>query len=93
MNLLKIRERGSGTLKEVIKYLLEMLVDFPDKLKISTIQLDNVTVLRIAADPADIGKIIGKQGRVIKAIRTIVNASTIKEKNKTVIEIIEDKEE
>jgi predicted RNA-binding protein YlqC (UPF0109 family) len=93
MNLLKIRERGSGTLKEVIKYLLEMLVDFPDKLKISTIQLDNVTVLRIAADPADIGKIIGKQGRVIKAIRTIVNAATIKEKNKTVIEIIEDKEE
>jgi len=93
MNLLKIREWGSGTLKEVIKYLLEMLVDFPDKLKISTIQLDNVTVLRIAADPADIGKIIGKQGRVIKAIRTIVNAATIKEKNKTVIEIIEDKEE
>ena len=93
MNLLKIRERGSGTLKEVIKYLLEMLVDFPDKLKISTIQLDNVTVLRIAADPADIGKIIGKQGRVIKAIRTIVSGATIKEKNKTVIEIIEDKEE
>lgn len=82
---------GSVTLKEVVNYLLKMLVDFPDKLKINTIKLNNVTILKITADPADIGKIIGKQGRVIKAIRTITNAATIKETNKTVIEIIEDK--
>lgn len=76
-------------MKEVIDYLLKMLVDFPDSLNINTIKLNNVTVLEIVADPADIGKIIGKQGRVIKAIRTIVNAATIKEKTKTVIEIRE----
>ena len=56
-------------------------------------KLNNVTVLEIVADPADIGKIIGKQGRVIKAIRAIVNAATIKEKNKTIIEIREGREE
>ena len=78
-------------MKEVIDYLLKMLVDFPDSLNINTIKLNNVTVLEIVADPADIGKIIGKQGRVIKAIRTIVNAATIKEKTKTVIEIREGK--
>lgn len=76
-------------MKEVIDYLLKMLVDFPDSLNINTIKLNNVTVLEIVADPSDIGKIIGKQGRAIKAIRTIVNAATIKEKTKTVIEIRE----
>lgn len=76
-------------MKEVIDYLLKMLVDFPDSLNINTIKLNNVTVLEIMADPADIGKIIGKQGRVIKAIRAIVNAATIKENNKTTIEIRE----
>lgn len=80
-------------MKEVIDYLLKMLVDFPDSLKINTMKLNNVTVLEIVADPADIGKIIGKQGRVIKAIRAIVNAATVKEKTKTIIEIREAREE
>ncbi len=80
-------------MKEIIDYLLKMLVDFPDSLNINTIKLNNVTVLEIAADPADIGKIIGKQGRVIKAIRAIVNAATVKEKTKTIIEIREAREE
>ena len=80
-------------MKEVIDYLLKMLVDFPDSLKINTMKLNNVTVLEIVADPADIGKIIGKQGRVIKAIRAIVNAATIKEKNRTIIEVREGKED
>lgn len=78
-------------MKEIINYLLKMLVDYPDKIKINTTQLDNVTFLEIVADPADIGKIIGKQGKVIKAIRTIVNAATIKEKTKTIIDIREEK--
>ncbi len=80
-------------MKEIIGYLLKMLVDFPDSLNINTIKLNNVTVLEIVADPADIGKIIGKQGRVIKAIRAIVNAATVKEKTKTIIEIREAREE
>ncbi|MDD3631248.1 MAG: KH domain-containing protein [Atribacterota bacterium] len=80
-------------MKEIIDYLLKMLVDFPDSLNINTIKLNNVTVLEIVADPADIGKIIGKQGRVIKAIRAIVNAATVKEKTKTIIEIREAREE
>ena len=78
-------------MKAVIDDLLKMLIDFPDSLDINTFKLNNVTVLEIVADPADIGKIIGKQGRAIKAIRTIVNAATIKEKTKTVIEIREGK--
>lgn len=80
-------------MKEIIDYLLKMLVDFPGSLNINTIKLNNVTVLEIVADPADIGKIIGKQGRVIKAIRAIVNAATVKEKTKTIIEIREAREE
>ncbi|MDD3656296.1 MAG: KH domain-containing protein [Atribacterota bacterium] len=78
-------------MNELIEYLLKMLVDFPDKLKINRIDQDNMTILEITADPSDIGKIIGKQGRVIKAIRAITNAATIKERNRTIIEIMESK--
>jgi predicted RNA-binding protein YlqC (UPF0109 family) len=46
--------------------------------------------LQITADSADLGKIIGKQGRVIKSIRTVINAATIKEKKRTIIEISEE---
>ncbi|MFZ2330152.1 MAG: KH domain-containing protein [Atribacterota bacterium] len=78
-------------MRETIDYLLKKLVDFPDRLRVDKKKLDNVTILEISAEPADIGKIIGKEGRVIKAIRAIVSAATIKEKNKTIIEIIESK--
>lgn len=76
-------------MKDTIEYLLKSIVDYPDKLKISEVMREKVTVLEISADPSDMGKIIGRQGRVIKAIRTIVKAATIKENKKTMIELIE----
>jgi uncharacterized protein len=75
--------------KEVIEYLLREIVDFPDKLNLSEVEDEKITVLEIRVDPSDMGKVIGKQGRVIKAIRTIVKAATIKDKKRTVIEIID----
>lgn len=77
-------------MKTLIEYLLKMLVDCPEKLKINeSISDNNITKLVIIPDPNDIGKIIGKQGRIIKAIRTIVNAATMKCNNKIIIEIAE----
>ena len=76
-------------MKENIEYLAKSIVDFPDQVKVSKIEGEIVTVLEIRVDPNDIGKIIGKQGRVIKAIRTIAKAATIKDNKRTVIEIVE----
>ncbi len=73
----------------MIEFLLKLIVDYPDKVQINEVNEERVTVLEISVHPNDVGKIIGKQGRVIKAIRTIVRAATIKENKRTVIEIIE----
>ena len=73
-------------MQELIDYLLKLLVDFPDRLKISKTELSNVTVFEITADPTD----IGKQGRVIKAIRVIANAVAIKKRSKVIIQLIDD---
>jgi predicted RNA-binding protein YlqC (UPF0109 family) len=77
-------------LEELVEYLLKLIVDFPEKLIIKKIERENVTILEIIADPTDLGKIIGKQGRVIKSLRTVINAATIKEKKRTIIEISEE---
>lgn len=76
-------------MKDMIEFLLKLIVDYPDKVQINEVNEERVTVLEISVHPNDVGKIIGKQGRVIKAIRTIVRAATIKENKRTVIEIIE----
>ena len=77
-------------MEELVEYLLKLIVDFPEKLIIKKIEQENITILEITADPIDLGKIIGKQGRVIKSLRTIINAATIKEKKRIIIEISEE---
>ena len=66
-----------------------MVVDYPDNLIIDEVAKENLIKLEISADPSDIGKIIGKKGRLIKAIRAITNAANRREKDRTIIEIKE----
>lgn len=76
-------------MKEVVEYLLKSMIDFPDQLKINEVISENIILLEIYVDPRDMGKIIGKQGKVIKAIRMMVKAATIKNKKRTIVKIIE----
>ncbi|MFW6149792.1 MAG: KH domain-containing protein [Atribacterota bacterium] len=76
-------------MRDIIEFLLKEIVNFPDRVQINEINGDNLYVLEISVDSTDVGKIIGKQGRVIKAIRTIVKAATIKDDKKTIIKISE----
>jgi len=76
-------------LKDIIDFLLKEIVNFPDRVQINEINGEELNVLEISVDPADVGKIIGKQGRVIKAMRSIVKAATIKDDKKTIIKIFE----
>ncbi|MBN2394997.1 MAG: KH domain-containing protein [Candidatus Atribacteria bacterium] len=76
-------------MKEVIEYLLKSIVDFPEQLKVNEVNGEQIILLEVRSDPRDMGKIIGKEGKVIKAIRVIAKAATIKQKKKTIIKIIE----
>jgi predicted RNA-binding protein YlqC (UPF0109 family) len=76
-------------LKKLIKYIIQALVDHPEQIVISEIEGRQVTVLEVKAAKEDLGKIIGKQGRNAKAIRTILNAASAKVKKRTIMEIIE----
>jgi predicted RNA-binding protein YlqC (UPF0109 family) len=76
-------------LKELIKHIIQAMVDHPEQIVISEIEGKQVTVLEIKAAKEDLGKIIGKQGRNYKAIRTILNAASAKTKKRTIMEIIE----
>ena len=76
-------------MKDIIVFLLKEIVNFPDRVQINEINGEKINILEISVDSTDVGKIIGKQGRVIKAIRIIVKAATIKDDKKTIIKISE----
>ena len=77
------------TLKELTKRMIQALVDHPEQIVISEVEGKQVTVLEIQVAKEDLGKIIGKQGRNAKAIRTILNAASAKLKKRTILEIVE----
>jgi len=76
-------------LKDLIKRIVQALVDNPEQVEILEVKTENVSVLEIKVAKEDIGKIIGKQGRTAQAIRTILNAASAKVKKRTIMEIIE----
>ncbi len=77
------------TMKEIIKYIVQELVDHPDQVEVSEIEGKEIAVLELKVAKEDIGKIIGKQGRTAQAIRTILSAVSGKAKKRTVLKIIE----
>jgi uncharacterized protein len=78
-----------GELKELIEYVSKSLVDMPDDVKVTEIVGEQTTVIELKVDKSDLGKVIGKQGRTARALRTILNAASTKLKKRSVLEIIE----
>ena len=76
-------------MKELISYIAQSLVDRPGDVIVSEVEGNQTTVLELKVAKADLGKIIGKQGRTAKAIRTILGAASAKEHKRTVLEIVE----
>jgi predicted RNA-binding protein YlqC (UPF0109 family) len=76
-------------LAKLIEYMAKMLVDVPDQVFVNEIAGENTTVLELKVAKEDIGKIIGKQGRTARAIRTVLNGASTKLRKRTVLEIIE----
>ncbi|MFQ5736126.1 MAG: KH domain-containing protein [Thermodesulfobacteriota bacterium] len=76
-------------MKDLIEYIAKALVDNPEQVKVTEIEGERTSVIELAVAKEDLGKIIGKQGRTAKAIRTILTAASTKIKKRSVLEIIE----
>ena len=76
-------------MKDLIKRIAEALVDHPEQVEVLEVEGEQVLVLELKVAKEDIGKIIGKQGRTARAIRTILNAASGKAKKRAVLEIID----
>ena len=79
----------SSELKTLIEFVSKALVDMPDQVEVNEIEGEQTTVLELKVDKSDLGKIIGKQGRTARALRTILNAASTKLRKSSVLEIIE----
>ena len=78
-----------GSLKEVIETIAKALVDSPDEVAVREIDGDATTVIELKVAPGDLGKVIGKQGRTARAMRTLLRAAGMKLKKRFVLEILE----
>ena len=75
-------------MKELVEILAKALVDKPEEVQVNEVKKEETLVLQLTVDKDDMGKVIGKQGKVAKSIRTVVRAAAIKEGKKVVVEII-----
>ncbi len=79
-------------MKDLVEYIAKQLVDKPEAVSVKETQGDSITIIEIRTAPEDSGKIIGREGRIANAIRTIVKASAAKQQKRVTVEILtEDK--
>ncbi|MBU4414593.1 MAG: KH domain-containing protein [Proteobacteria bacterium] len=76
-------------MKDLIKYIAQALVDHPEQVSVSEVEGNQTSVLELTVAKDDLGKVIGKQGRTARAMRTILSAASAKIKKRTVLEILE----
>ncbi|MBW1728398.1 MAG: KH domain-containing protein [Deltaproteobacteria bacterium] len=76
-------------MKELIDYIARALVDNPEQVEVSEVEGNRTSVLELKVAKEDLGKVIGKQGRTARAMRTILSAASAKLKKRSVLEILE----
>jgi predicted RNA-binding protein YlqC (UPF0109 family) len=82
-------KEGDGAMKDLIVQIAQALVDNPEQVSVNVLEGSQATVLELAVAKEDLGKIIGKQGRTARAIRTILSAASAKQRKRAVLEIVE----
>ena len=73
---------------ELVKYIAQSLVEKPEAVDVREVETEDSIVIELRVDPDDMGKVIGKQGRIAKAIRTVVKAASVKAEKPVFVEII-----
>ncbi len=76
-------------MKNLIEIIAKALVDYPEQVKVTEVEGENTSVIELSVAKEDLGKVIGKQGRTARALRTILTAASAKIKKRAVLEIIE----
>lgn len=76
-------------MKELLELIAKSLVDYPDEVNVNEVDGERAIILELKVAKDDMGKVIGKQGKIAKAIRTVVKAASIKENKRVVVEIIQ----
>ena len=75
--------------RELVEYIVKSLVDEPESVEVNVIEGEKSTILELRVSPSDIGKVIGKQGRIAKALRTILSATATKSGKDASLEILD----
>jgi len=76
-------------MKDLIEYIAKVLVDSPDQVRVTELEGKQTSVIELRVAKEDLGKVIGKQGRTARAMRTILGAASTKMKKRSVLEILE----
>lgn len=76
-------------MKQLVEYIVKSLVDKPEEVSINEVKSEKTVILELKVAQQDIGKVIGKQGRIIKAIRIVLNAAAAKAMTRVVLEILD----
>jgi predicted RNA-binding protein YlqC (UPF0109 family) len=80
---------GSSTMRDLVEYVAKALVDDMGAVNVTEVEGERTSVIELRVAQTDLGKIIGKQGRTARAIRTILNANATKMRKRAVLEIVE----
>jgi predicted RNA-binding protein YlqC (UPF0109 family) len=75
-------------MKELVEIIAKALVDHPEEVRVSEVATDKAIVYELSVHPSDMGKIIGKQGRIAKSIRTVLSAAAVRKNKKVQLEIV-----
>jgi predicted RNA-binding protein YlqC (UPF0109 family) len=84
-----VLKEGIKMEKDLVEYIAKSLVDDPGQVTVSVVEGEKSTILELRVAAEDIGKVIGKHGRIAKAIRTVLQAATAKSGKHTVLEILD----
>ena len=75
--------------KDLVEYVAKALVDNPDQVNVESIDDTTITTVRLKVAPGDLGRVIGKQGRTARAMRTLLHATAARSRRRAVLEILE----
>lgn len=75
-------------MEELVRYIAATLVDHPDQVKVRTVDGPESVIIKLSVGPEDMGKVIGKQGRIAKSIRSVVKAATARNEKPVFVEIL-----
>ncbi|HEV2706225.1 MAG TPA: KH domain-containing protein [Pyrinomonadaceae bacterium] len=76
-------------MREAVETILKALVDNPDAVEVRVVEGDRATVIEVEVAEGDVGKVIGRQGRTVKALRSLLHAAGVKQNRRFVLEIVE----